>query len=295
MRALVGLLIGILLVVALYLGASAYITNQATRADRSPVEGTPADVGLSYEDVTFESADDLVPLRGWYLPSRGERAIIFVHGIGQNRWNAWESVPQKAQLFVQNGYDVLVFDLRGHGESDGERLGFGWQERNDVRGAVSYVERRGIPAGRIGLQAHSYGAATALLSAAETPDVAAVVADSAFADVRSLLNNEVQLRGYPPIFTPGIQLIGAQFYGLALDQIAPDQHVGKIAPRKILFIHGTADQRIPVENSYKLFEAAHNPDDELWILPGTAHVQAFADQPELYSQKVLALFGQNLK
>ena len=127
-----------------YLAASAYVTDRATRTVRTPIEGTPSDLGLLYQAVTFESDLDHIPLKGWYLPSRGERAIIFVHGIGQNRWNTWERIPQKAQLFVEHGYDVLVFDLRGHGQSGGDRLGFGWLERNDVRGAVAYVESRGI-------------------------------------------------------------------------------------------------------------------------------------------------------
>jgi uncharacterized protein len=293
------LLLALALLVAIagiaYLAASAYVTDRATRTVRTPIEGTPSDLRLLYQSVTFESDFDHIPLQGWYLPSRGERAVIFVHGIGQNRWNMWERIPQKAQLFVEHGYDVLVFDLRGHGQSGGDRLGFGWLERNDVRGAVAYVESRGISPGRIGLQAHSYGAATALLAAAVEPDVSAVVADSAFADIRLLLNHEVQLRGFPPIFAPGIALVGSQLYGVDLGQIAPISQVATIAPRRILFIHGSADERIPVENSQQLFAAAHNQADELWIVSGAAHVQAFAAEPELYAQKVLAFFDANLR
>ena len=291
--------IGVGLVVAvaalLYFAASTYIAEQATHAVRSPLEGTPSDLGLQYEAVTFESDTDHVPLQGWYLPSRGERAIIMVHGIDQNRWNAWERASQKAQLFVDHGFDVLVFDLRGHGQSGGDRLGFGWLERNDVLGAVAYVEGRGIAPGQIGLQGHSYGAATALLTAAVDPDIAAVVADSAFADIRPLLDQEVQLRGYPPIFAPGIALVGTHLYGVDLDRIAPIAEVAKIAPRPILFIHGSADDRIPVDNGRQLFAAAHNDADELWIVAGAAHVQAFAVEPELYAQKVLAFFDASLR
>jgi fermentation-respiration switch protein FrsA (DUF1100 family) len=292
---LVALILIVAILAALYVTASAFFTDQATRAVRNAIEGTPADLGLSYEAVSFASAVARIPLQGWYLPAGGKRAIIIIHGIDKNRWDAWEHIPQKAQLFVQHGFDVLVFDLRGHGESGGERLGFGWLERNDVLGAVRYIEERGIPAGRIGLQSHSYGAGTGLLSAAAIPDVAAVVADSAFADIRPLLNHEVQLRGFPRIFTPGISFVGGHFYGLDLDEIPPEKQVSKIAPRPILFIHGTADDRIPVENSYRLFAAANNSVDELWIVPGAAHVQAFTVEPEIYSQKVVAFFDENLR
>ena len=83
--------------------------------------------------------------------------------------------------------------------------------------------------------------------------------------------------------------------GYNWDEIAPEQQVVHIAPRPVLFIHGTADQRIPVENSYRLFAAAQNPADELWIVPGAEHVQAFTLEPEVYAQKALALFEQNLR
>jgi uncharacterized protein len=132
-----------------------------------------------------------------------------VHGIDKNRWDAWEHTPQKAQMFVQHGFDVLVFDLRAHGESEGERLGLGWLERGDVQAAVSFVEQRGIPPGTIGLQGQSFGAGIALLSAAAIPDVAGVVADSPFSDVRPLLDNEIRLRGLLTSFAPGVSVFAA--------------------------------------------------------------------------------------
>lgn len=294
-RLLLGPVVGAAIAGLVYLAASAYITEKATHAVRTAPEGTPSDVALRYEPVRFESTADRIPLQGWYLPSRGERAIIIVHGISQNRWNVWERTPQKAELLVEHGFDVLVFDLRGHGESAGDRLGFGWLERNDVLGAVEYVKTRGIPPGGIGVLAHSYGAAGALVAAAIDSDIAAVVADSAFADMRPLLNDEVRLRGFPPMFGPGIALVGSHMYGVDLTEIAPVRHVANIAPRPILFIHGAADERISFQNSQQLFAAAHHQGDELWIVPGAAHVQAFAAEPEVYAQKVLALFDANLK
>jgi pimeloyl-ACP methyl ester carboxylesterase len=279
-----------------YLAASAIITDRATRATRTPVSGSPADVNLPFEEVAFPSADDRLQLAGWYVPAHGarERAVIVIHGIDQNRWTPWENTSEKVRLLAEHGFDVLLFDLRGHGESAGERLGFGWLERNDVRGAVDFLRQRGIAAGRIGVLAHSYGAASALLAAAVVPEVAAVVADSAFADMRPLLDHEFRLRGIPPIFTRGIAFVGSRRFGVDLDVIAPEQQVARIAPRPILFIHGAADARIPADNSRQLFAAARNPSAELWVVPDAGHVQAFAHEPELYTRKVLGFFEANL-
>ena len=286
-------LLAVLLVA--YAVASAYMAISATRATRIPIQGTPADLGLAYEPVTFESAVDHVPLRGWYLPSRGERAIVLLHGIDSNRWDPWPSLPQKAKIYVDNGFDVLTFDLRAHGESGGEHMGLGWLERRDVQGAVRLVEQRGIAPGRIGIHGNSYGAGTALLSTAAIPDVAAVISDSAFADQRLLLDREINRRtGLPPIFTPGISAFASLFYGLDLAAMPPELAVPQIAPRPILFIHGTADTRIPVDHAYRLKAASRNPADELWIVPGAVHVQAFAVEPDLYATKVVAFFDRHV-
>src|SRR4051794_15155449 len=67
---LFGLVLTAVIVGVVYMTVATYITSQATRAVRSEIEGTPADLGLAYETVSFESADH-IPLRGWYLPAGG--------------------------------------------------------------------------------------------------------------------------------------------------------------------------------------------------------------------------------
>src|SRR5918911_5782303 len=259
----------VLVVLIAYGVASAYLTGLATTAERHLAEGTPADLGLAYQPVTFASPLDGIELRGWYLAAGGQRAIIFVHGIHGNRWDTFHHIDDLIARHVRAGFDVLTFDMRAHGESGGDRFTLGWKERDDVRSAVDFVMRRGIPSGRIGLWAQSLGTASALLAAPELPEVAAVVTDSAFADARLLIDSELQLRtGLPQVFSPGITLVGGRLFGIDLDAIPPEKAVARIAPRPILFIHGDADTRIPVEHSRRLLAAAQNPAAELWIVPG---------------------------
>ncbi len=151
-------------------------------------------------------------------------------------------------------------------------MGLGWHERRDVRGAVDLLLERGIKPGRIGVHGTSYGAATAILSAAAIPEVGAVVADSAFADVREIMDREIEMRtGLPAeivrLLRPGIAFVAQTFYDLDLDAIPPERAVPNIAPRPILFIHGREDKRIPVKHARRLFAASKNPADELWIHP----------------------------
>jgi fermentation-respiration switch protein FrsA (DUF1100 family) len=285
----------LVLAAALYAGVSAYAATQATIAERTLPEGTPADLGLAYEAVTFASAVDGIPLRGWYLPARGERAVILLHGLDGERWDRHPALPDKARRYVQAGFDVLTFDLRAHGESGGERVGLGWLERRDVQGATTFLEQRGIPPRAIGVHGHSYGAATALLSAAAIPDIGAVIADSAFAAQLPLLDQEIHRKtGLPALFTPGIAGFAGLFYGLDLEAMAPVLAVPQVAPRPILFIHGEADSRIPAENSRLLLAASRNPKDSLWLVPGAEHVEAFTTQPDEYTARMLGFFDQHL-
>jgi uncharacterized protein len=283
------------LLVVGYIVISAYLATEATRARRSLPRGTPADQGLTYEPVTFPSAGDGIQLRGWYLPGSGQKAIVMVHGIDGNRWDTTHHTDELAGVFVRDGYDVLVFDLRGCGESGGERLGLGWLERQDVKGAVSVVLGRGVPSGNIGLWGQSFGGASVLLAAPEIPEVAAVVSDAAFADARPLLDGEINRRtGLPPLFTPGISVFTSAFYGLDLAAIPPERAVPRIAPRPLLIIHGDADRRIPVEHGYRLKGASASPSNDLWIVAGAEHAEAFNVERQNYSQRVLSFYARSL-
>jgi uncharacterized protein len=295
MRTLARLVVAVIVLLVLaYAVASTYLVTQATLVHRNVAEASPADVGLRFEDVAFTSADG-IRLQGWYLPASGARAVVLVHGIDGNRWDTVHHVDRLVALLVGAGYDVLTFDLRGSGASGGERLGLAWNERLDVQAAVRYVSSRGVAAGRIGLWGQSLGGAAALLAMPDVPEVSAVVSDAAFADIRLVLDGEIQRRvGLPPIFTPGLTLATRVLYGLDLAVIPPEQAVPRIAPRPILLIHGTGDRRIPVEHAYRLRAAARGPDDELWIVPEAGHVLSYDREPGPYATKVLALFARAL-
>lgn len=287
----------------LYLAISAYVATAGTKAQRKPIGATPDSVGLKYESLTFPSDGDGVTIAAWFIPSTSGKAIIQVHGINSNRATGEDKSLNLARDYVDLGYNMLMIDLRGHGESGGDRVGFGWYERRDVGGAVKYLEGRGFKPGSIGVHGSSYGAATALLAAAAYPDIGAVVADSPFADARDLLNEEIRRRvGLPPIFTPGSQLFAGLLYGLNYDEITPIKAVSTISPRPILFLHGDIDTRIPPEQSVRLKAADNNPGDEIWIAPVSKqpdgkenHVREYSVFRTEFLARVGSFFERNLR
>jgi alpha-beta hydrolase superfamily lysophospholipase len=170
--------LGILAVLlALHVGAAAVLAEAMTRATRRRVEGTPADIGLRYEDVTF-SATDGVTLHGWYLESPGARASVeLVHDATGTRAERSLGILQLQRDYLRRGLNVLSFDLRGRGESATNRDTFGTSERLDVAAAVDFARRRAreLP---VVVHGFGFGAALALVGASEGLPVELVISDS---------------------------------------------------------------------------------------------------------------------
>ncbi len=287
--ALTLLLVGLLTVATI----SGYVAAQLTTVPGIALRGTPADVGLPYTEVVFPARDDHVPLAGWYIdpqhPSR-HCTVVLIHGWLDNREDPSIKLLDLAAGLAQYGYGVFMIDLRAHGASAGQRVSWGDYERRDVLGAVDYLtQRNDAPACIAGL-GFSMGGATLVNAAAEEPAIRAVVTDSSFANLRELLNARIPTEsGLPAVFTPPSVLMARLLYGIDLNQVQPEARIAALAPRPLLIIHGTADQVIPVEHAHRLYDAAHNQQAELWLVPDVAHVQAYATHPQTYVERVVAV------
>ena len=267
-----------------------------TRSERRPQEDHPSAYGLDFEDVEFASRDGRVRLSGWYIRGRGPtRTIIFVHGIGVTR-SAGMIVDLAARL-VQRGFDILLFDLRGHGSSDGARVSAGYYERWDVLGAYDYLVSRGVPGHCIGVLGASMGASTAVLAMAEEPGIRAVVADSPYADVGELLARQVaQKTRLPtwitPFLVPTSKLMARLFYGINVGGLVPERAAAHLSS-PILVIHGMEDLLIPYSHGVRV-QTASPAGSAIWLVPDMAHLQAYVAHPEDYVDRVAAYFERQL-
>ncbi|HEU4964398.1 MAG TPA: alpha/beta fold hydrolase, partial [Bacilli bacterium] len=185
-KILIWTLVIVLLAVPITSGVVGWVL---THPAKKPLTTTPASVGLAYDDVTFTSRDG-TKLRGWWLPGGDEqRVVVMAHGFRGNREG--EPALPTAQALVAQGISVLLFDFRNSGESDGEMTTVGLFEKEDLLAAIDYVEGAGHGGQGIGLLGFSMGAATALMAAADAPEVQAVVADSPFSDLQTYLGENM--------------------------------------------------------------------------------------------------------
>ena len=255
---------------------------------RKPVERTPADVGLDYREVNFRSTDGLV-LSAWWVERKGSsRAAVLVHGWVGDRSDL--HVVETALVYERAGYNVLMLDLRGHGGSGGERVTLGYREARDVRGALSWLEGRGFDPKDVVLHGWSMGGA-AVLRAAPGTGVAAVVEESAYADLPPLLRERIpDVSGLPAFFNPGIFLMGRLFLGIDPWAVRPEEQAKQLFREGVPFmiVHSRDDEVVPFEHAESL--AAAHPEATFWEIEGYEHVGAFA-HPE-YRERLVSFLDE---
>jgi fermentation-respiration switch protein FrsA (DUF1100 family) len=268
-----------------------FLVYQYARARGQWGEGEPPD-GLA-EEVSFPSAGDSIRLSGWFFPSAAAEkapAILLCHGI----WTGRRECLPLALRFQSAGYNVLTFDFRAHGLSDGRFTSVGHHETNDVLGAVAYLkQRREVGTQRIGVVGFSMGAAAAIQAAARCPDVAALVSDSAYATFLDAAKYSFRLVTRVPHFpiAPMAMRWAKWMVNVDASQLRPVDVIGRIAPRPILITHGDRDEIVPARHALSLFKAAGEPK-ELWIEPGAHHVGARDLDPERYFSTVERFFSE---
>jgi uncharacterized protein len=283
-----------LMLALIYVGIAALAANVVTTPLRRPALSTPAAIGLQSQDVRFPSHDQSTSIAGWYAAApQATRAIVLVHGKDSSRAREFDGhFVDLAAALRQRGFAVLMIDLRGHGESGPGRFSFGLQERQDVIGAVDWLESQGFARRSVGLLGVSMGAASSIGAAHDDPTIGAIVADCSYAEVYPLMQlHWTEASGLPDIFLPGALIAGQLIVGADLTQARPVAEVGAIeAP--LLIIHGAADQFTPVAQGRQLAAAA--PRATYWEIPGAGHADSYTTDPASYVTRVVAFFDQAL-
>jgi fermentation-respiration switch protein FrsA (DUF1100 family) len=270
---------------------AAWVAHRITKVERLSVTGHPSRLGLSWEDVTFPSRGDEVPLSGWYLPTAAdERCIILIQGTEHHRNSPKIRALRLGGDLVDRGFSVLLFDFRARGESGGDRSSEGDREQWDVLGAIDYVTERGIPVERIGLLGFSLGAGVALLVAAQEPRIPAVVSDSGFLDYMTDLQ-DLHFGPFrlPPWFSILVALAGRILFKADFSKVQPAKVVEQM-DRPIFFIHGEDDSVISAEETIELHGISDNPEDRIWIVPRAEHVSIYRRLPGVYVDRVSHFF-----
>lgn len=253
---------------------------------------TPADLGFRFEEITLKTADG-IPLSCWFIRPHGtpRATILYLHGVSE----CMIAGLPAAQLLADHGFNVFLYDSRRHGESGGIYCTYGFYEKHDPTTIINYLESRpDITIGRIGAFGASMGAAVALQSSAIDHRIAAVIAESSFASLRTVFDDyQKRMIRLPWHYLRNIVIkrseMMAHFKAGAVSPLdaVRQRHV------PLLLVHGTADTRIKTSYAEQLYAAA-SPPKELWLIPGARHDNVWEIGGDDYRRKVVTFFEKYL-
>lgn len=285
----------VLLILLGYFAVGAHVAVELTKVEREAQSTSPAEYGLPFEDTTVRARDGLA-LAGWFIPAaESDRAVVLVHGHTTCRSCEFDGrFVEFAAGLQAAGFNILMIDLRAHGQSEGRRFTLGDHERWDVLGAVDWLQQRGFE--KIGVLGVSLGAAASAGAAADPAagqTIKPLVLDSSFSDVREVLEMRFpEDSGLPNAFLPGSLFMGRLLFDIDVNDIRPVDDLPMIeAP--VMLIFSERDQRVPVSQFRAMVTA--RPDAEAWLVTDAEHARIYNTHPEEYVARVSRFFAQALR
>lgn len=240
--------------------------------------------GLEYEELEIESFDGL-KLKGYYYNKYPDsnKVIIIHHGYTANHYVC----VQFLDIFFEQGFNALLVDMRSHGDSEGEYITYGYKEQKDLDLWVNLIRNKIGNDGIIGLHGQSMGGATVLMYGGNYSEkVDFVIADCAYSNGKKILRYQFKQAEVP--FFPVYNIVNRECKckcGFNMNEISPiDSIKDKEIP--ILFIHGTADDVVPVTMSEEMFNAKIGNKNKILIIPDAIHVGSYSKDKESYVKAV---------
>ncbi|MFV0379672.1 MAG: alpha/beta hydrolase [Anaerorhabdus sp.] len=247
-----------------------------------------------FKDHTYKdlyTRNENLNLHAYNFDQKSDTTVILIHGYLANG----STVGIPATYFYEQGFDIVAPDLRGHGESDGDYIGMGWDDRNDIIAWINLI-LEDSPNEKIILYGVSMGATTVMNTIGEKlpQNVKLAIEDCGFTSPWDIFDYQMKslfsLPTHP--FMDSANTVTKIRAGYNLKNSALDQLPKSIIPT--LFIHGDQDTFVPFFMFDDIYEAANNPKEKL-IIEGAGHGQSYLKEPELYWSTVSSFIEKYLK
>jgi len=230
-------------------------------------------------------------------PGRLPRLALFHHGIGEG----WISMLRYMELFRAEGWTVVAFDSRGHGESGGGRPSYGFYEKADLKAVADWSLARFPHEGGFVALGESMGAASVLQYAPLDPRLDAVIADCAYSSAMAELDYRLKAAMLPrPLRALELAIADvfcSRLEGFSLRDADPLRSILETS-LPIFFIHGLEDRYVPWRMSVVMAETRRRrlpkAVTELLLVPGARHASCIAVDRERYAEAVKAFLEEAL-
>ncbi len=283
----------ILLLFAAFLAATGELGNKVVLGERQTLDAsfewqterydTSFYAALEKSDYTVEGEEGYV-LHAQLLknPEPSDKYVIISHGITDNRMGSLKY----ARVYLDLGYNCVIYDLRGHGENAKTITTYGIREGADLAKIIEDTRSRYPGLTQLGLHGESLGAATTISCLKYHPDVDFAVADCGFSDLENVLRGIIKAANAPS-FVFELQDYGISHkYKVSLKDMRPiDALDDNTVP--VMFIHGEDDTLITPDNSRRMYDRTKGVR-EIHIVPGAEHAQSVLKDYDAYEGYVKA-------
>lgn len=268
-----------------------------------PLQVTHHDPDSRGQDVKFPTADGITLAGSLFLPDEPRGVVVFCPELGANRWTALKY----CEALLDSGFAIVSFDFRNHGDSDStsDYEPFHWAtdyELTDAQAALHFAREHPVlsdlPLGIVGV---SRGGATALVAAAQNPDVQAILADSPFSLGPMI---EMYVRQLGEIYMPRWLIRGSPMWYLRslvkmavwFSQRRRNCRYLKVRPwlpglasRTVLLVSGRRDSYVKPQVVQALADRI-GARCKLWLVDRAKHNRAREVDPEEYDKRLTELF-----
>lgn len=225
---------------------------------------------------------DGVLLSAWYVAENPDKAVVLLAGIDANR----KACVSRAAFYLEEGYSVLLPDLRATGNSGGSAVTLGWCEREDLIACYKFLQEKGYC--EIGANGISLGAATICYAVPDLPDIAFIVLESSYDSVVNAVQNRIAMY-HAPHFIAWPYYVGLSFYmGTPAWQLRPLDFITH-CKSPALVMAGDSEPELKVTETKDLFAHCTSPHKQLHFFKGGRHQDFLRKFPEEY-KKVMREF-----
>jgi alpha-beta hydrolase superfamily lysophospholipase len=274
-----------------YLLTAYTISRWLTRPSRGVPRLPATDDRLEWENVECRTTDGY-RLAGWVAtPPQVRGTVVLFHGMRHNRA---QTLPRIA-LLAAAGYRCAAFDHRAHGQSSGRTSSFGYHESHDVAAVLDYVERR-WPQERRAALGISMGAAALCFAAPRVRGLDACILESLYHDLASAFSNRIgsKFPSWFSRFSRGVVWVTERRLKVRLAQIAPADHIARLAPVPVLLVTGSHDTHAPPADSARLYQRCRGLRQMVQI-EGADHTNLCHQGGDRYREVVLTFLREHLE
>lgn len=246
------------------------------------------------EWINIKSVDGLNLAGRYYHKRDNGPVILFFHGY---RSPALRDFSGGFWIYYNKGYNILMVDQRGHGQSEGDVITLGIRERHDCLEWVKYCEQRFGTDTPLLVGGISMGAATVLMAAELLQDcksVKGLLADCGYSSVEGIMKSVIKTMKLPVELSWWLVKWSAKLYG-GFD-VEESSAKSSLQNNRIpvIFIHGEEDRYVPSYMSYENAQACKGPK-EVFLVPKAGHGMSFYMDKEGYDRTVVTFVEKLLK